>query len=163
MHNFERGFLSEPFDGVRHQVRLNHKSWYTLLHEVNTPAIEIQHQITVHSSEPRELFGAVLFSRILSCSQAAVILLEHGLVSQARCVLRSALEALFSLGAIASKPELVNRLNDAHKAEQRRAAKNIGLWQHPNLKIVAEEQRSSGKLAEILSDNSTLISTFELS
>jgi len=162
MHSFERGFLSEPFDEVRHQVRLNHQSWHALLHEVNIIAVELQYQITVHSGEPRELFGAVLFSRILSSSQAAVILLEHGLVAQARCVLRSALEALFSLGAIATKPKLVDRLIEAHKAEQQRAAKNITLWRHPDLKAIAAEQLDSGKLAEFLIDESKSISAFEL-
>lgn len=162
MHAFERGFLSEPFDAIRNEVRRNHQPWHALLHEVNIAAVELQYEIAVHDQEPRELFGAALFARTIASSQATIILLEHGLVAQARCVLRSSLEALFTLGAISAKPELVGRLLEAHKAEQRRAAKNISLWQHPDLKAIAEEQRATGKLAELLTDESNSILTFEL-
>ena len=53
-----------------------------------------------------ERFAAVLFARTISTVQAAVMVLEAGLVSQSRVLLRSALETFISLAGIAKEREL---------------------------------------------------------
>lgn len=162
MHTFESGFLSEPFDDVRANVRSTYEAFHSLLHHVNRESVELQHSIEIHTENNREVYAATLFARTLSSSQATVVLLEHGLVPQARTVLRSGLETLFALIAIAEKPELVKRLIDSHGAEQRRAAKNITLWKHPDLKAIAETQNAKESFQMLLTSPESKISTFEL-
>ena len=158
----ERGFLSEPFDHVRREVRRNHIGWHELLHKVNVAALAAQEQVSVHDGEVREKFGASLFARTIASSQAAVLLLEHGLVSQARCVLRSGLESLFALSAISRRPALVERLVETHKAEQQRVAKSVSLWKHLDLKEIAKAQFPQELLDEHLDVEANAISAFDL-
>ena len=126
LHDFALGFLSGAAEGVRDEVRARYSEWRTVLLRTTEHAVSVQHELVVHVDDQREVFAAALFARLIASCQAAVILLERGLVAQARCVLRPALEALFALAAIAEKPELVARLIESHEAEQRRAAKNLG-------------------------------------
>lgn len=161
-HDFALGFLSEAAEHVQTEVRARYADWRSILVRATERAVSVQHELIIHVDDPREVFAAALFARLTTSSQAAVILLERGLVAQSRCVLRQALEALFALAAIAEKPELVSRLIDSHEAEQRRAAKNISLWKHPDLKSVADSEMASGRLTDALALNATSISTADL-
>lgn len=161
-HAFALGFLSEAAEDVRIEVLARYADWRAVLLRATELAVSVQHELIVHVDDEREVFAAALFARLLASCQAAVVLLERGLVAQARCVLRQALEALFALAAIAEKPELVRRLIESHEAEQRRAAKNIGLWKHPDLKAIASSELASGRLDEALASKATAIATAEL-
>lgn len=162
MHNFECGFLSEPFEDIRNQVREIYPSWHSLLHQINCESVETQHTISIHPENDQEVYAAALFARTISSTQAAVILLEHGLVSQARCVLRSGLETLFALGAISEKPEIVERITEWHKYEQQRTVKNMRNWKHPDLKRIAEMELAKDSVQELLNPEASSISTFDL-
>jgi hypothetical protein len=161
-HAFALGFLSEVAEQVPAEVRARYSDWRAVLLRTTEHAVSVQHDLVVHVEDQREVFAAALFARLISSCQAAVLLLERGLVPQARCVLRAALEALFALAAIAEKPEVVARLVESHEAEQRRAAKNIGLWQHPDLKVIASHELASGRLDEALASKATSIATVDL-
>lgn len=88
--------------------------------------------------------------------------MEAGLVSQARALLRSALETLFALAAIAKDASVVERLVEGHAAEQKRAARNIQLWQHTELKKIADAEAASGRIQSMLGSPATALSTFDL-
>lgn len=160
MNHFSDGFLSEPTEPTVALVRTRYPDWRALLLNANKLAVDLQHTINIHQGESREVYGAVLFARTISSVQASVILLERGLIPQARAILRVALESYFALSAIAQKPEIVKRLVEAHEAEQKRVAKNMQQWKHPELQEIA--QTHSQKYDRFLTSKAKFISTYDL-
>lgn len=156
------GFLAASLDGVRSHVREKYAAWRDLLMRVNRLAVVNQHAIVIHTESNAERYSAVLYARTLTTTQASMLLLEVGLVSQARILLRSSLETLFALCAIAKDQNVVDKLVEGHTAEQKRAARNIELWQHSELKKIADAERASGRLQPILNSSGTALSTFDL-
>lgn len=162
MSESEDGFLSESFDHVRPVVRKEYAEWHSLLLQVNRLAVAHQHAIIIHTDNNVERYAACLFARTLATTQASVLLLERGLVPQARVLLRTALETLFALAAIAQEPSVVDKLIEGHAAEQKRMARNMQLWKHPELKQIANAEAVSGRLQGFLESSATALSTFDL-
>lgn len=158
----ESGFLAEELDHVRAAVREKYADWRKLLLRANHLAVANQHSVVIHLESNLERYAAVLYARTLATTQAAVLLLEVGLVSQARALLRSAMEAFFALSAIAKDPAVVNKLIEGHVAEQKRAARNMRRWQHRDLKQIAEAEIASGRLEQFLASDASGLTTFDL-
>lgn len=156
------GFLAGSIEHIRSHVREKYAAWLDLLMRVNRLAVANQHAIVIRTDNNVERYSAVLFARTLSTTQASVLLLEIGLPSQARTLLRAALETLFALAAIAADASVVNKLVEGHAAEQKRAAKNIQLWQHDELRKIAEVDTASGRVKSALDSSATALSTFDL-
>ena len=146
MESFAHGFLSEPFDEVRLAVRHQYAKLRTVLVALNERCVVAQHEIRVRPDEPRELLGAALFARTLASTQAAVLLLEHGLLSQAKVVLRAALESLFALAAIAKEPELALPLAQSQQADKQSLADKMLQWQGSELKSSRSEWIDEARL-----------------
>jgi len=162
MHSFEQGFLSEPFDDIRNQVRRQYSDWRNLLLKVNSQCVEAQHSITIYPHDTRAILAAVLFARTLASTQAAVILIEHGLLSQARTILRASIETLFALGAIYRKPELTDELVQSHEADKRTVADRMLRWKSPELRAAVEKQITESELRAFLTSKARSINHFEL-
>jgi len=158
----ESGFLSEELAAVRAIVRDRYKPQREFLLNLNHYAVTTQHSITIAVDSNVERYGAVLFARTLASTQSAVILLEHGLVPQARTVLRSALETMFSLAAIAERPSVVDKLVETHRAEQCRVAKNLVLWKSPELQAIAATELASGKPQQFHALQANAVSAYDL-
>lgn len=139
------GFLTESPHYVQQLIRVTYAGWRDLLLRINRLAVANQHSIEINRGSKTELFAALLFARTLSTTQGGIVLLESGLVSQARTLLRCALETLFALAAIAKEPSFVNKLIEGHAAEQMRIIKNAELWQSPGLREIAGEAWASGR------------------
>ena len=161
MQTFEQGFLTDSIDELRYTIRTKYSEWRHLLLEVNRVSVQTQHTIDIHYEDNRERYAAVLFARTLSTTQASVLLLERGLIPQARALMRAALETIFALAAIAEDPAVVERLLETHRNEQQRAAKNIRLWKDPILREISDAEEASGRLQPFLDSNANGISTFE--
>lgn len=162
MSQAEDGFLTESLDYVRAVVRQKYTDLRSLLSRVNRLAVANQHSITIHTDNNVERYSAALFARTLATIQAGIILLETGLVPQAGILLRGALETYFALAAIAKDPKVVDELIKGHTAEQKRAARNVLQWQHPELKKIADAEAASGRLQPFLASSATALSTFDL-
>lgn len=162
MSESEDGFLSEPFDNVVNTVRSKYAAYRTLLLRTNRFAVAIQHALVIHHANNLECYAAVLFARTLATVQGTALLLERGLVAQARTLLRMALETLFALGAIANKPTLMDKLIEEHAVEQKRLAKNMQLWKDPELRKVADAEAASGRLHPFLDSPASGVTTLTL-
>lgn len=163
MSEAEDGFLSEAISSdVCFAVRSMYVEYCTLLNQANRLAVARQHAILIHVDNNIERYAACLFARTLATVQASVLLLERGLIPQARMLLRSALETLFALGAIAENPNVVDRLIEGHAAEQKRVAKSMQLWQHPELKEIADAEATVLDLRNFLDSPATALSAFYL-
>lgn len=156
------GFLAESLDDVRSHVRKKYTAWRSLLMRANRLAVTNQHAIKIHIDSNLERYSAVLFARTLATTQASVLLLETGLISQARILLRSALETFFSLVAISKDVSVVDKLIEGHAAEQGRAARNVRLWKDDTLRMIAKTGMASVNLELIRNDSATSLSVFDL-
>lgn len=156
MKNFAQGFLSEPFDEVRCAVRKRYAGRRNILMRLNEQCVAAQHEISINRYEPRELLGGALFARTLASSQAAIIMLEHGLLSQAKVVLRSALEYLFALAAIEAKPELAVTFTQSIDANKRSLADQMLQCTSGELRdALSAEQFDEARLREIRSSKAS--------
>jgi len=162
MSKADDGFLTEPFDHVREEVRQKYADWRSLLVRVNRLAVDNQYSIEIQLDSNVERYAAVLFARTLATTQASILLLEVGLVPQARTLLRSALETHFALAAIAKEDRVVDKLIEGHAAEQKRVAKNFGHLQHTELKQIADAEIASDRLQPFLASSETALSTLDL-
>ncbi|MDO8772287.1 MAG: DUF5677 domain-containing protein [Burkholderiaceae bacterium] len=162
MSKADDGFLTEPLDHVREGVRQKYADWRSLLLRVNRLAVDNQHSIQIHLDSNVEKYAAALFARTLATTQASILLLEVGLVPQARTLLRAALETHFALAAIAKEPGVVDKLIEGHAAEQKRVAKNFGHLQHTELKQIADAEAASDRLQPFLASSATALSTLDL-
>lgn len=162
MSEADDGFLTEPLDHVREAVRQKYPNLRSLLIRVNRLAVANQHSIEIHLDSNVEKYAAALFARTLASIQASVLLLDVGLVSQARTLLRSVMETYFSLAAIAKEPGVVVKLLEGDAAEQTRAAKYIKLWQSHELKKIADEAFASDQLQPFIESTANALSTFDL-
>ena len=103
----EEGFLLEHIEEYRQHICQNHEPQRALVYEINRFCQRVKFDMHVHNRDGQEIFSAALFIKILSDVQAAVLLLERGLSSQARSLLRVALEALIVLGKLAKSYDFV--------------------------------------------------------
>ena len=162
MHEFSHGFLSDAMTAVRAEVLCNHATWHELLLRVNAQCVEAQHAAQVDPTDSRALLAAAHFARSLASVQGAVLLLEHGLVSQAKTVLRMALESLFALEALRVKPEIAADLARTHEVDKRVVADRMLQWEAPELKAAVAAQVSDDELKGYLSSKAREVKTYEL-
>ena len=161
-HPFHQGFLSEAIDSVKIEVRERYHDWYSLLLRVNEYCVDAQHSAEVDPSDSRSLLAAAHFARLLASVQSAVILLEPGLLSQAKSVLRMALESLFALAAIHIKPELAVTLAMSQQADKRTIADRILRWSDPELRAAVAARIDEAELRTQLESKARELKTFEL-
>ncbi|MFG6486426.1 DUF5677 domain-containing protein [Roseateles sp. BYS78W] len=158
----DQGFLNSWTADVRPFVREKYATWRTLLLDVNARCVSLHYEAKVNADEPRALLAAAHFARLLASVQAAVILLEHGLLAQAKALLRVALESLFALAAVEAKPEVAMALALSQEADKRTIADRILRWQQPNLKAAVATVVTEAELNNYLTIKTPEIKTFEL-
>ena len=126
MPSWKDGFLD--FDNmqiVRQLIITKYSDYRDLLLQANQIAVINQHTIEIHADNDVELISSCYYSRTLATIQASVILLETGMLAQSHVLLRSALECLFALGAIANNNQIIEKLKDNGVKEQKRIARNL--------------------------------------
>ena len=120
------GFLPEDLSEVRQEIRNRYPAHFDLLERVNAFANETRSRVKVYNRDPQQLVVACLMLKVFEDIHGAVLVLESGLVSQGRSLLRVATEALIILGKVANseqffrayKPPLTNSHRMFKKAIQ---------------------------------------------
>lgn len=156
------GFLTESLDQVRAVVREKYADWRSLLGHVNRLAVANQHLIVIDQNNEVESHAAVLFARTLATIQASILVLEVGLIAQARILQRSALETFFLLAALAKEPGFVDKLIEGHEAEQKNMMKKMKHWESSELKQMAEAISASDQWKRISGSTANSLSTFDI-
>src|SRR5438105_1317001 len=101
----EDGLLSEEVDQYSSRIRERHKAHFGLLRRINRYCQAAKYRIKPHRMDGREIVAVSLMLKLLSDVQAAILLLEKGIVVQGRILLRAALEALFLLRNVCLREE----------------------------------------------------------
>lgn len=163
MMDFTQGFLSE-FVGeeTRHAVHKRYADYRNVFMRLNEQCMVAQYELSINRDQSRDLLGAAFFARTVASSQAAVILLEHGLIAQAKAVLRSALESLFALAAIEAKPELAIPLAESQNANKASLADKMLQWKGVELKASRDGQIAKHELLKLKANNPQRYGAFKL-
>lgn len=96
----DQGFLSDDIAHFQHHIRNRHAKYFDLIHRVNTFCQQAKHRPSIDNLDGREMIAACIMIKILNDLQAAILLVERGLTSQARTLIRVGLEAFFILANI---------------------------------------------------------------
>jgi hypothetical protein len=104
----DEGFLSKEIDEFRNGIRSKHRPYFDLVERLNRYCSKKKDRLLVHNRDGQELLAACLLIKLLNDVQAAVILLERGLASQGRSILRVALECLVVLAKIVQSYDFVH-------------------------------------------------------
>jgi len=148
----ENGFLGNEICGWAQECRTQHREWFELCAEINRFAHRLLFNLEVHSESPRETISALIFTRALDNFQGSVVLAERGMLPQAQILCRCALEAAFSLHAIAKDDDTISQLIQGDRRHQLRLLKNAReLLQNPQsvLRQQTTEQELAARISEL--------------
>lgn len=159
---FEDGFLSASIQEVRADVHKQYPVHVELLYATNRRAMEMQYQLSIRRDNLREALGAALYARTLTTTQSAALLLEHGLPSQGRTILRASLETLFPLAALAKNPNVASAIVASHDADRRTLVDRIRRWKSPELRASIESKLSEAELDEMSKGPGKATNIYEL-
>ena len=122
------GFFSHEMDGFRDSVKAEEpsKAWFAFALELNRAMHEVLHHLPVPQPEDKAaLTLAALLIRTIQSYQAALILAEREMTGDARAVLRTAIEGVVTIHALAASPKFLDCLEGQNQANQRMLAKVV--------------------------------------
>jgi len=93
------GFLSPDIAQTRDGYRAQHPDDFQMIIEINRVAQSVLPSFTTLQRTTKNLFACGYYIRALQNLQGAVLMSEHGLMSEAYTLVRSGLETVFYLGA----------------------------------------------------------------
>ena len=102
----DQGFLSETDTmQYRDQIRQRYARYFDLIHRVNTFCQQAKFRLNGTSTNSQNRMAARLLAKLLADTQSAVLLVERGLASQARTLLRAACETCIILARVCQQKE----------------------------------------------------------
>ncbi|MEQ1771297.1 MAG: DUF5677 domain-containing protein, partial [Devosia sp.] len=119
------GFLSPEIERFREHVRASPQAlvWIEFTRKLATFGLNILHSLEIPTDGGPRLATAALFKRTHESMQAAVILAEHGIISDARSVVRGAVENAIAIHALAKDPDFTEQLRAGSKYDELQIAR----------------------------------------
>lgn len=102
----ENGFLDPDIARWIHRHRHEHERLFLICDAINRLAQTHLYKLNIHNENVQEVIVALLFVRSLSAYQTSILLIERGLIAEARIILRNLIEILFKLRAAGKDPEI---------------------------------------------------------
>jgi hypothetical protein len=121
------GFLSPTMERYRASLKkvAAYKAWFDFAEELNRFGLDMLQDRDVPRHENQRLTIAILFVRAHKSFQSSLLLAERGLISDARVVLRGAVEGAIAINALANDAAFLDQLIEAHYYNQRKTARLI--------------------------------------
>ena len=107
---FEHGFLGAEADQIRQQILQKYTELFTSLKDLNDICHEYLCTAKYHHGEGLHVSAVSYFMRGLMTFQSLIILSERGCIEDVRALCRTLLQVCFRLAAIATDPNVVNRI-----------------------------------------------------
>ena len=113
----EQGFLANDFSFFTDEANAKHGDLISICMELSHLAWRFQYSLSIHSQYPPETIGSILYTRVLSTYQAAILLSRRGMKHQVQVLIRCMLEPLFPLVAISNDINFVTSfvLSEEHE------------------------------------------------
>ena len=156
------GFLGDDLSSIASQVHGRYGAHVELFDRANALAWERQYDLEVDRNSALEVFSAAYYGRVLMLVQATVLCLERGITPAGKIVLRSATETLFTLGALARRPERIERIIADTEIRKRDMLKRIKLFADPSISTVVVDSVESSRLERLLATEGAVLSAYSL-
>jgi hypothetical protein len=104
----ELGFLSPEIDLFRRKNRERYGEFFVLIERAGRCCHAAKTKFQVHNRDGQEVFAVGLFLKVTADVEAATLLLERGMVSQARSLLRVGIEGSINLAKICEAYEFAH-------------------------------------------------------
>ena len=127
------GFLTKRRAQLVASIRTTSARLFAQAEEVNRDCHKLLFSVTPHNEDGREVLVSVTFIRALEHYQAAVLLLEGGLIAPAKVAIRATLEAVFTARAIAVSDEALQAFITADHVHRRKLIRKAQQHDHTNL------------------------------
>ena len=153
------GFLAPVVDLIAHNNRVIHADWFDLARDTNT----CLQTISVKAMEEqrgaigdKNVLSTLLLLRSLGFLQASIMMLEKGMLVEARTLMRSLLETSFCVGAIHDGADdfVAKFRSDHHKAQRQQAQTAIELG---SLDPTSEDYQAFERTIEAISSKERLM------
>lgn len=148
----EEGFLADDLEAFSQKVREKYAPWLAEARAHNRVATAAQFSIRVHRESAQELSCSALYIRVLAYTQTALLLVERGLVSPARAILRCAVEALFNLRACARDSKTALAFLDADLVSRRKTGEYLQQDRCSSLKAQISDDHVPEHLATLANE-----------
>ena len=96
----DHGFLSEEIVQFQQQIRERYPQHFDLIHRINSFCHQGKNRLSIRNRDGQQVLAVCLLIKLLDDIQGAVLLVERGLASPCRSLLRVGIEALFILANI---------------------------------------------------------------
>lgn len=143
------GFLSPEIERFREHVRASPRAlvWIEFARKLAAFGLNILHSLEIDFG-PR-LATAALFKRMHESMQAAMILAEHGIISDARSVVRGAVENAIAIHALAKDSDFTGCLSSASKYDELQMARMLLETPEYRAEITSEIEQLEARVAEL--------------
>ena len=129
----EDGFLTQRRVQLVASIRNTSPRLFARAEQINRDCHALLFALSPHNEDGREVLVTVTFIRALEHYQAAVLLLEGGLIAPAKVAIRATLEAVFTARAIAATDEALKTFIAADLLQRRKLIRKAQQHDHTNL------------------------------
>ncbi|MCK5312476.1 MAG: hypothetical protein KAJ62_10215 [Desulfobacteraceae bacterium] len=133
------GFLSEEIINSKDYFMDQYADIFDFANNLNRFSMDLMRSQKVDWEDKRKFILKTLHIRIIENYQATIMLLQFGMVSQAKVLVRGMLETVFILVALQKKPDLIQSYYDQFEEGRRRALKASCQFKGEELKKAAKE------------------------
>lgn len=134
------GFLSKQAAEGSAVFRERFKDLFYLAEDANRVCVAALRTAKLADIENSKLVVYLLTIRVVESFEAVILLMERGMLAQAKMVIRPILEAMFSLGAIQKDESLVKKYFDTQNKAHLDLLKSTTRWKDPILRALSQER-----------------------
>lgn len=135
----DNGFFGEQVGDWSREFRKRHGSLLNRCEQLNRDAHSLLYSVEVHTKDGREIIVACLFMRAVEFYQAAILLLEKGMETSAKGDVRSLLESVFILRAVAKYDTMLKAYINKDEHSRRKMVNKAKNNKTPNLGLLQKE------------------------
>ena len=148
------GFLSDEIEGFRTVIRTRapYQQWFDFAQELNLFGSQAIRAHTFDQTDTQRMTISALFIRSHQSLQSAMLLVERGLIADARTVLRTLVEGAIAQIALAADAGVIDQLVAAHHKHQLTTCREL---------LADDKYREQLSLAQI-AQLETTVSSLEL-
>ena len=133
------GFLSEESENGRKNFHLKYRDVFDFAKDLNRFSMDFMQKQKVDWKDKHKLIIKTLFLRIIENFQGTFLMLERGMMPQAKVLTRAMLETVFILVALQKKPELIQCYFDQQEEGTKRNLKAALQFKNVQLRAHAKE------------------------
>jgi hypothetical protein len=142
------GFLSNEAEDGRNLVINSYREAFVLSKDLNRQAMSLFREYNLCMNNEIKIAIAALMTRIVETYQGVILMLERGMTSQARMLVRSQLEALFQMAAMVKNPDLYDSYAAKHYRSTISALKSAKRWKQESLQGRLSKERIDGLILD---------------